>query len=125
MKLTIQTDHGSGTDLYRWLLEDPGARPYAAGATPAAVDPDGGEMGIGFDVLNLVVPNVIALGSLVVSIATYRHQLQQSTGTAPRVSIARSNVVVAVEGDGAEAVQQLTDAAQAEETSPGAPPATP
>jgi hypothetical protein len=125
MKLTIQTDHGSGTDLYRWLLEDPEARVYAAGATPAAMDPDGGEMGIGFDVLNLAVPNVIALGSLVVSIGNYRHQLQQSTGTAPRVSIARADVVVAVEGDGAEAIRQLTEAAQAEETSSEAPADTP
>ncbi|WP_191971441.1 effector-associated constant component EACC1 [Streptomyces luteolifulvus] len=125
MELSIRTDHGAGTDLYRWLLEDPEAGAHAAGATPAAMDPAGGEMGIGFDVLNLVIPNLIALGSLVVSIATYRLQLQQSTGTAPNVTISQSNVVVVVDGDGTDAVRQLTQALGSAQASSGVTPPTP
>ncbi|MFF3907607.1 hypothetical protein ACFYZJ_16750 [Streptomyces sp. NPDC001848] len=122
MELTIRTDHGVGTDLYRWLLEDPEARVYAAEATPAATDPGGGEMGIGFDVLNLVIPNVIALSSLVVSIATYRQQVRQSTGTTPSVSVGHGGVVIVVEGDGTEAVRQLTRTAGSSEASSGTAP---
>lgn len=125
MELTIRTDQGLGTDLYRWLLEDPEARVHAAQAVPADADPAGGEMGLGFDVLNLVIPNVIALSSLIVSIAGYRHQVRQSTGTAPTVSVAQGGVVIVVEGDGAEAVRQLTQAAGASETSSPAAPTGP
>ncbi|MBW5250440.1 hypothetical protein ABZ580_11045 [Streptomyces sp. NPDC012486] len=125
MELTIQTDNGAGTNLYRWLLEDPEAAAYASGATPAAMDPAGGEMGIGFDVLNLVIPNVIALSSLVVSIATYRLQAQQSTGTAPSVSVSQAGVVVVVEGDGSEAVRQLTQAVGSSQASSGVTPTAP
>ncbi|NEA55355.1 hypothetical protein G3I60_14665 [Streptomyces sp. SID13666] len=125
MELTIQTDDGAGTDLYRWLLEDPEAAAYASGVTPAAMNPAGGEMGIGFDVLNLVIPNVIALSSLVTSIATYRLQTQQSTGTAPSVSVSHIGIRVVVVGDGNEAVAQLTQAVGSSQASSGVTPTTP
>ncbi|MFB6426675.1 hypothetical protein ACFCXC_06520 [Streptomyces microflavus] len=125
MELTIKTDDGAGTDLYRWLIEDPETAPYASGATPAAMDPDGGEMGIGFDILNLVIPNAIALSSLVVSITTYRLQARQSTGTAPKVSISQAGVVVVVEGDGSEAVRRLSQAAGSSQASSGVTPTAP
>ncbi|MFF5754800.1 hypothetical protein ACFY7A_05070 [Streptomyces longwoodensis] len=125
MELTIQTDNGAGTDLYRWLLEDPETAAYASGATPAAMDPAGGEMGIGFDVLNLVIPNVIALTSLVVSIATYRLQSQQSTGTAPSVSVSQAGIVVVVDGDGSEAVRQLTQTIESSQASSRVTPTNP
>jgi hypothetical protein len=107
MDLSIRTEDGAGTDLYRWLNEDPELRGQLT-ITPASAD-RAGEMGLGFDLLNLIIPNTIALGSLVASIASFRQARRQGTGTTPRVSIGQVGVYVDVDvdDDGHAALQQL------------------
>jgi len=106
MELTIRTDDGTGAELYRWLLDDPdlprdtSIRPSAGAAAP-------GEMGVAFDVLNLVLPNMISLGSLLVSIATYRASRRDSTGTPPQICVGHAGTFVAVQGDGSEVLRRL------------------
>lgn len=112
MELNIEVGDDAGSDLYRWLVDDPQVRRFAADAEPVA-DDDTHVMGLAFDVLNLVVPNAVALGSLVVSIAAFREQRRQSTGAAPTVNIQHAGVLALVDGDGAEAVRRLTAAAAA------------
>ena len=106
MELVVRTAEGAGADLYRWLLDDPRVPPDAS-VTPAADAAAPGEMGLAFDVLNLMVPNMIALGSLLVSIATYRASRRDSTGTAPQISVGHADTFVAVQGDGSEVLRHL------------------
>lgn len=105
MKLMIRADEGVGADLYRWLISDPELSLGAAiNPVPQAA---GGEMGLGFDLLNLIIPNTIALGSLVVSLASFRDSRRQSTGVAPHVSIGHADTITVIDGNGAEALQEL------------------
>ena len=105
MKLEVQAPEGTGTELYRWLMDDPDV----AGSTDiSAADSGASEMGIGFDILSVVLPNAIALGQLVAAIVTYRASRQQSTGSAPSITINHANMIVLVEGDGSGAVGMLT-----------------
>jgi hypothetical protein len=113
MDLTIRIDGGAGEELLRWISADPAVRRYAAGAVPEPPEPGSGAMGTGLDVLNLVLPNATALGSLVVSIATFRDQRRQSTGAAPTVTVGSARTVVVVDGDPAAVVRQLSEAAGA------------
>ena len=102
MEIQVRAQHGTGSDLYRWLIQD-----VDLSATISAADAASGEMGIGFDVLNLVISNSIGLGGLITAIATYRMSRQQSTGTAPQVSVGHADTFVLVEGDGSDAMKQL------------------
>lgn len=106
MELVIRTAQGTGADLYRWLLDDPDL-PRDASVTPAADGSAPGEMGLAFDVLNLVLPNSIALGGLMVSIATFRASQRDRTGTAPQISVGHADTFVAVQGDGSEVLRRL------------------
>jgi hypothetical protein len=106
MELIIRTAEGTGADLYGWLLEDPDL-PRDASVTPSADGAAAGEMGLAFDVLNLVLPNSIALGTLVVSIVTYRAAQRDRTGTAPQISVGHADMFVAVQGDGSEVLRRL------------------
>lgn len=101
MELTIRTAEGSGADLYRWLATDPPVRAFAAAAAPPppAPAPGSGTMGTGFDLLNLIVPNAIGLGGLLVSLVSFIDQRRRGTGTAPQISVAAGGVVVVVNGD--------------------------
>jgi hypothetical protein len=107
MELEVRAHEGTGTDLYRWLVSDPDVS-----ATISPADASSGEMGLGFDILNLVIPNTLALGSLVTAIATYRTSRQQSTGIAPQVSVGHADTFVLVEGDGSNALEQLGQASE-------------
>ncbi|MEU8183028.1 hypothetical protein AB0B85_29205 [Micromonospora sp. NPDC049044] len=102
MNLSIRVDGDLGSDLYRWLSED-AEIPEVAVTPPTPA----GAMGTGYDVLNLVVPNTIALTSLVVSILTYRDGRGRATGAAPRVEVGTADLVVVVEGEPAEVVRKL------------------
>ncbi|MDI1454372.1 MULTISPECIES: hypothetical protein [unclassified Streptomyces] len=116
MDLTIRIDDGAGDELIRWLSVDPQTRRFAARTVPAAAEPGSGTMGTAFDVLNLVLPNAIALSSLMVSIASFRDQRRRSTGTAPTVSVDHAGNVVIVDGDSAAVVQQLRGSAGQSDT---------
>jgi hypothetical protein len=108
MELIIRAEEGAGADLYQWLLSDSDI-PRSVTATPAIQDAPG-EMGIGFDILNLVIPNAITLGSLVVSIAAFRETRRGRTGAAPQISIGHADTFVMVEDhDGANALRRITE----------------
>lgn len=102
VNLSIRVDGDRGSDLYRWLSEDADL-PEAEVAPPTSA----GDMGTAYDVLNLVIPNTIALTSLVVSILTYRDGRQRATGEAPRVEVGAAETVVLIDGEPAEIVRKL------------------
>ncbi len=105
MELVVRAPEGSGSELYKWLNDDPDV---PASATVSAADSGTGDMGIGFDILTIAVPNAIALGQLIVAIAAYRISRQQSTGAAPQISIGHIDNFVLIEGDGSDAARKLT-----------------
>lgn len=94
MKLMVHVDSDAGPDLYRWLVADT----EVDGLAPHD-DSRPGDMGLAFDVLNLVIPNAIALASLVTSILTFRESRKQSGIPEPAIRIECGDVVVRVEGD--------------------------
>ncbi|MCP2297005.1 hypothetical protein SAMN04244553_1987 [Nocardia amikacinitolerans] len=103
MNLSIHVDSEAAPDLYRWLASDP---EVARGITPAA-ESSRGDMGLAFDILNLVVPNAIALSSLITSILMYRASREESGTRVPTVRIEYSEKYVVVDGDVQVVVEQL------------------
>ncbi|WP_240798810.1 MULTISPECIES: hypothetical protein [unclassified Streptomyces] len=90
------------SSLRRWLLAEPDLR----GQALVSVRIEGqqqGAMGSGLDVVNVVLSNSIALGSLLVAVATWR----RSRPRAPQVTMERDGVVVTLDGDSPEAVQRI------------------
>ncbi|MCQ4202221.1 hypothetical protein ACFW5W_13170 [Streptomyces sp. NPDC058783] len=90
------------SSLRRWLLAEPDLR----GQASVSVRTEGqqqGAMGSGLDVVNVVLSNSIALGSLLVAVATWR----RSRPRAPQVTMERDGVVVTLDGDSPEAVQRI------------------
>lgn len=98
MDLTIRTGEGAGSDLCRWLAADPPVRGFGAAAVPAGREPGDGTMGTGFDLLNLIVPSVIALGDLLVSLGSFLDQRRRGTGSEPPISVAAGGIVIVVNG---------------------------
>ncbi|MFF8945845.1 hypothetical protein ACF1A5_26895 [Streptomyces sp. NPDC014864] len=88
-------------DLYRWLSEDPDVRNEAevelaeAEAFPEALG--------ALELINVVISNATALGSLLVSISTWR----SARGREAEVRVERNGVRVSVEGADPEAIQDL------------------
>lgn len=105
MELIIRTGDGAGADLYQWLSADPELRGQV---TIKGADVEPGGMGVGLDVLGLVIPNTIALGSLIMSIVSFQQQRRQSTGALPPVSIGNGGASVDIDGDGTDALRKLT-----------------
>lgn len=93
------------TSLYRWLAQDPDVAQQAdvsLGSERAAP----GDMSGAFDVINAVVANGIALGSLAVACASWR----AARPSAPAVRIERNGVTVTVEDASPETVRRIVDA---------------
>ncbi|MET8779537.1 hypothetical protein ABZV58_31455 [Nocardia sp. NPDC004654] len=103
MNLSIHVDNDAAPELYRWLASDP---EVARDIIPAAESAPG-DMGLAFDILNLVVPNVISLSSLITSILMYRASREESGHRVPTVQIEYSERYVVVDGDVHVIVQQL------------------
>jgi hypothetical protein len=122
--VTIKAAEGAGADVYRWLAADPPVRSFGASAVPAGREPGDGTMGTGFDLLNLLVPNAIALASLLVSLAAFRDQRRATTGTPPAISVSSGVTVVTVTStaDAQALAAQLLQAAPAVSPAPGSPP---
>jgi hypothetical protein len=95
MKVSIHTTLDESTELYKWLLKDPAV---AGDITPGGKIKSG-EMGLALDVLNLAIPNTIALASLVTSILTYRQYREESGSSVPSVQIEHSQMIALVDGD--------------------------
>jgi len=104
MDLVVRAQEGSGSELYKWLSDDPDVR---KSASVGAADSATGDMGIGFDILTIAVPNAIAVGQLIVAIATYRTSCRQRTGEAPQISIGHADTFVFIDGDGSDAARIL------------------
>ncbi|MEU6117267.1 hypothetical protein ABZ840_22340 [Streptomyces sp. NPDC047117] len=102
-KDTRGTDLADHTmSLYRWLLMDPELRGRAK-ASIAPAQPGQGHMGGPLEVVNVVVSNTIALGSLLVAVGAWRG----SRPRAPEVRLERDGVVVTVQGSSPEVVEQI------------------
>ncbi|MBV2152204.1 hypothetical protein [Kitasatospora sp. SUK 42] len=87
--------------LTRWLLAEPELR--GVEVRPRSADPAGGQMGEVLEVVNVVLANGIALGSLVTAIATWRDSRRGGT----RVRIERGGTSVVIEGGSAEEVRRI------------------
>ena len=96
-------DEDSLRALYQWLRDDEIRRVVPVTLTPTPPRP--GEMGAAFEVINAVVSNGIALGGLLVAVASWRASRPQ----APRVRIRHRDTVVELDGSPDE-IRRLVDA---------------
>ena len=106
MELTVHTGgEDVGRDLYDWLVNDAevvrDVRVTAAGHTSE------GTMGSGFELLNLIIPNVIALGGLGVSIATFLQQRRAGGGPEPTIRVQVDGDLVLLGTDAEEVLGRL------------------
>lgn len=93
------------SSLYQWLSRDPELR-RSAKITAADAVPTPGEMGLDVASINAILSNLLATGSLVVSILAWKDTHQNS----PTVRIEHGAVTAVVEGESPEAVQSILDA---------------
>lgn len=122
MELTIhvsdETGRGAG-DLYQWLLRD---RDQLLGirldATPDRADPSG--MGLDVATINALVANAIALGSLIMAIATWRDARRKTAEPEPEVTITWADGSVTITGDDPEQLRAITQAVLDAVTTPSA-----
>jgi hypothetical protein len=94
--------------LQRWLRDDGQIAPGRAEIVAVGSQP--GDMGATMDAINMVVSNGIALGGLIVAVATWR----SSRAKPPTVRIARGDTVITVEGDSAEEINRTVAALTAD-----------
>ncbi|MFG2846060.1 hypothetical protein ACGF12_23250 [Kitasatospora sp. NPDC048296] len=87
--------------LTRWLLAEPELRGIEV--RPGAADPAAGRMGEVLEILNVVLANGIALGSLVTAVATWR----DSRRGGMRVRIERGGTSVVIEDGSADEVRRI------------------
>lgn len=92
----------SATSLYRWLTAEPELRGCAE-VTTRSEQPGQGHMGGALDIVNVVLANGIALGSLITAVVTWRG----SRPRPPQVRLERNGVVVTLEGASPETVEQI------------------
>ncbi|MFF4602340.1 hypothetical protein ACFY12_06210 [Streptomyces sp. NPDC001339] len=100
------SEGGEGADcaasLYRWLVADPelsGRAEVSAGTAPTRQ----GDMGGALEVVNVVFGDVIALGNLLVAVATWRG----SRPRPPHVRIERDGVSITVQDGSPETVERI------------------
>ncbi|MFC5006479.1 hypothetical protein ACFPIJ_52755 [Dactylosporangium cerinum] len=107
--------------LYRWLRDDEIRRTVPVTLTPTPPRP--GEMGAAFEIISAVVSNGIALGGLLVAVASWRG----SRPRPPRVRIRHRDTVVELDGSPDE-IRRVVDALDPPPADPAAtnpPPANP
>ncbi|WP_405503724.1 hypothetical protein [Streptomyces anulatus] len=100
-------DGGTGgaeaaSSLRRWLMAEPELRGRAR-FSPGAEPPAAGHMGDGLELVNVVLANSIALGSLITAIAAWRG----SRSRPPQVRLERDGVVVTLRDNSPEQVEQI------------------
>jgi hypothetical protein len=107
--MDVRINVGDGTDpdatsnLYRWLAADREVRENAQLSWSRTTET--GTLGA-LDVINVVLGNAIALGSLVVSVANWR----ASRARSPIVRIERDGVPLEVTGGSPEEVEKVVRA---------------
>ncbi|MEV6050273.1 hypothetical protein [Streptomyces sp. NPDC052107] len=99
------TASGEGLEasLRRWLAADPELRGEVAVVAPPGLPAPGAMGGGGLDVVNVVVSNAIALGSLLVALAGWRSARPRP----PQLTLERNGVVVTVHDASPETVEQV------------------
>ncbi|MGW0814286.1 effector-associated constant component EACC1 [Streptomyces viridiviolaceus] len=104
MEIDIAVGEGPSdvSSLRRWLMAEPGLMGHAVISVRTGTEQPGA-MGSGLDVVNVVLSNSIALGSLLVAVATWR----RSRPRAPHITLEREGVVVTLHGDSPEAVERV------------------
>ncbi|MFF5091789.1 effector-associated constant component EACC1 [Streptomyces niveus] len=97
------SDHTqAASSLHRWLVAEPELRGQARVA--AGVGEVGeGHMGDALEVVNVVLANSIALGSLVTAVVAWRG----SRARAPQVRLERNGVIVTVQDSSPETVERI------------------
>jgi hypothetical protein len=106
-EISIESDKSDRdlASLYQWLTRDPELKQKVKMSTEDAKSKPG-EMGLDVDSINAVVANLLAMGSLVVSIAAWR-----GTQTKPSaVRIKHQGLTAVVNSDSPEAIQSVIDA---------------
>ncbi|MFE1175805.1 hypothetical protein [Streptomyces sp. NPDC058773] len=93
---------GEAVSLYRWLAAEPELRGQAR-VSLEAERPEAGHMGGALDLVNVVLSNGIALGSLITAVATWRG----SRPRPPQIRLERDGVVVTVQDGSPEAVERI------------------
>lgn len=99
------SDDAALASLFRWLTQDPDVgRGAKVAIEPSSGRP--GDMGGAVETLNVVLSNSIALGSLIVAVASWLGSRARGT----TVHIERNGVKVTIHDDSTEAVQRVLDA---------------
>ena len=115
MRLGIEVPDGDGEhlrSLQRWLLRDPDM----AGATFAlrGRHEQPGAMGVGLDLIDVVVSNSVGLGGLILAVANWR----RSRANAPSVLVEHQGVTVTVNGADPRQVERLVNRLTGQEPGP-------
>ncbi|MFE5664873.1 hypothetical protein ACFQ7N_23215 [Streptomyces niveus] len=92
----------AASSLYRWLVAEPELRGQARVAGGAG-EVGEGRMGDALEVVNVVLANSIALGSLVTAVVAWRG----SRARPPQVRLERNGVVVTVQDSSPETVERI------------------
>ncbi|MFG2176411.1 hypothetical protein ACGFMO_34485 [Streptomyces niveus] len=92
----------AASSLHRWLVAEPELRGQARVAGKAG-EVGEGHMGDALEVVNVVLANSIALGSLVTAVVAWRG----SRARAPQVRLERNGVVVTVQDSSPETVERI------------------
>lgn len=104
MEIDIALGEGStdASSLRRWLMAEPELRSHAVvSVKPAAQEQ--GLMGGALDVVNVVLSNSIALGSLITAVAAWRG----SRPRAPQITLERDGSVVTLYDSSPELVDRI------------------
>ncbi|MGY5133023.1 effector-associated constant component EACC1 [Streptomyces nigrescens] len=92
----------SAASLYRWLVAEPELRGQVE-VSLGPRRPEPGHMGGALDIVNVVLANSIALGSLITAVGTWRG----SRPRPPQIRLERDGVVVTVQDGSPETVERI------------------
>ncbi|MEU1401456.1 hypothetical protein ABZ471_03670 [Streptomyces sp. NPDC005728] len=104
MEITITCGEGSAdaSSLHRWLMAERTLRGHAVVSVRPAVQ-EQGQMGGALDVVNVVLSNGIALGSLITAVLTWR----SSRPRPPRLTLERDGSLVTLYDGSPELVERI------------------
>ncbi len=113
MKIAIAANEADVlNEFYEWLRSDV-AVARSADVGLADADPGSGHMGAA-DVINIVLSNTVALGSLAIAYASWRKSRSEPPEQAPALTFAVNNVTIVVRDADPETIERLTAAAEPE-----------
>jgi hypothetical protein len=104
IRIDDRDDQPTGS-LYRWLALDPQVRRETT-VSIAPAPPGAGDMGGAIDVINVILSNSIAVGSLLVAVSSWR----ESRPRPPTIRIERDGVSVTIQDASPETVRNVVEA---------------